>query len=758
MTGVQTCALPIYKAMLFLQKALINKNEYKYESMLYNLDQAISLMQDPIKRSSIYLNKSQLLNHLKQYQKALESIEEAIKIYPDHSYIIFKSQILAALHKRVESLATVEQAIAMSNIALYHAMKVAALMINGRMIDGVSHIKWILQHIDDLRASDDFNFLTMMIGYKKSLKIEMAMIEQKLIDILNNSPEPYKTQYIDYCIEHDIFDDLRKSISTSMRNDILSNESLLPIRKLMFLCSMQMWNQAKDFLRTNEAQLASDIYRFYGLIIDLYQNHTIIDLSEKMDSLDEETKHNVVLRLWVNKRYKTIKEYYDKDSPESLIGKWIHFWVCIYSDDYVQAEPLLKQLPFSLNKLLGSYRDNSSYVMDLFGSEINENEITTNIPAIIELIPTDLPYDKLSFELFNHLIMKLFPETYAQLIKDTSNQVKTDYLKDTTKLNLIKLYGAEYKTVAMEVDLIRELSPVFLMSGNTYFASVLQILLGSHEVLTNRMHSIISVSRESERDKILNDLSHNIKNLLRPVIDPLINIQKELPNKKVVFDTAIKGAKLIREIVNAINSSYTLNVDDLIYDIEHPGKEYLSFHMMILDSLKNSISNMFDSTYFEKFKSNYFPNPDAYYLAKKEWEIASQSASINDIIGFVNNRMFSLFIDIYSLQDFKIGNVRSSAVKLMILFQEIIINAVKYASYVDRTERMVEIKLSVQDSNLVFTVSNSFSPDVQAKDTGVGNLIISNYVKILNSESVISKTDSRFTVTIEFNNYWRNHG
>jgi two-component sensor histidine kinase len=94
----------------------------------------------------------------------------------------------------------------------------------------------------------------------------------------------------------------------------------------------------------------------------------------------------------------------------------------------------------------------------------------------------------------------------------------------------------------------------------------------------------------------------------------------------------------------------------------------------------------------------------------------------------------------------------------MILFQEIIINAVKYASYVDRTERMVEIKLSVQDSNLVFTVSNSFSPDVQAKDTGVGNLIISNYVKILNSESVISKTDSRFTVTIEFNNYWRNHG
>jgi len=745
------------KAMAFLQNALIDKNEGRFETMLYNLEQALRLVNDPLKRSSIWLNKAQLFNHLQQYPKALDSIEEAIRIYPSHDYMIFKAQILAALHKREEALKAVEQAIAMSNIALYQIMKVTALLVNGRMIEGISHVKWILQHIDELENADDFNFLAMMIQYKKPYSINMPMIEDKLISILSTTQEPWKTRYIDFCIEHDLFKDIRDSISSDLENDILDNQNLNPSRKLLFLCALRQWDRAKEFMQDNKSSIESDEYQYSDLIIDLNQNKRIDNISLRIDKLKQEAKHSFIMSLWSAKQFKVIKELYEQDKPTNDIGKWIYFWVSISLEDFEQADLILNQLPFSLNQLLTSSRESNSFEKELLGSEIYGTELVTTLPTIATLMPYDLPYDKLSFETFNLLIKKLFPETYAQLIDDTSDRIKADYLRDETKAALVKLYGGEYKIIAMEVDLIRALSSVFLLSGNTYFASVLQMVIGSYEVLTNRMHSIISSTRESERDKILNDLSHNIKNLLIPVIGPLYEIKPVLPNKQVVIQEAIQGAELIREIVNAINSSYTINVNDLIYDIMHISDKNLSIEQMILFSLKYSISNMFVSKYFEVFVNQYYPDQDLYDIAKIEWESITHSTSIKDYVIFAKKFMFNSIVDIEFVKSYTIGNTRSSALKLMILFQEIIFNAVKYAAYVKRGDRFIDIKFSILDSDLLFEVSNSYLQDVQAKETGIGNLIIKNYAKILGCDSVVSKTDSVYSIKIEFTNYWRNH-
>jgi two-component sensor histidine kinase len=119
--------------------------------------------------------------------------------------------------------------------------------------------------------------------------------------------------------------------------------------------------------------------------------------------------------------------------------------------------------------------------------------------------------------------------------------------------------------------------------------------------------------------------------------------------------------------------------------------------------------------------------------------------------------MFMLDMEVSDVSKYRPGNDKSSAIKLMILFQEIIFNAVKYASFVARKDRFIEIRLIDHEQNLSLTVSNSYRPEVQAKTTGVGKLVIENFAKVLDCQPEITTTDQVYTIRMEFNNIWRNH-
>jgi len=124
---------------------------------------------------------------------------------------------------------------------------------------------------------------------------------------------------------------------------------------------------------------------------------------------------------------------------------------------------------------------------------------------------------------------------------------------------------------------------------------------------------------------------------------------------------------------------------------------------------------------------------------------------------FLDQHMFRLELNLDESRDYHVGNEKSSAIKLLILFQEIIFNAVKYASFVARKDRFIEIRLIDHEQNLSLTVSNSYRPEVQAKTTGVGKLVIENFAKVLDCQPEITTTDQVYTIRMEFNNIWRNH-
>ncbi len=277
----------------------------------------------------------------------------------------------------------------------------------------------------------------------------------------------------------------------------------------------------------------------------------------------------------------------------------------------------------------------------------------------------------------------------------------------------------------------------------------------STKVILKRKEHEIRKHKEDERNRILSNLSHSIKNMLRSVIDPLLLIKQEIPEKSGVIDSAIKGANLIREIVNSINISYTVTIDDLLYDVTHQDKDSVSLREMLTNGLQYSISNMFDSKYFPAYMQNYFPQRTAYLRANQKWEEIIRKIDLDSLCKFTSENMFRLVIQIDDSADYIVGNIKSSAVKLMILFQEMIFNAVKYTSYAPKTKRQIEINLNKHDEKLMFQIKNSYKPEIKAKTTGVGLLVIENFAKVLGCEPMIKMENGIYSISIEFNDFWR---
>ena len=262
-------------------------------------------------------------------------------------------------------------------------------------------------------------------------------------------------------------------------------------------------------------------------------------------------------------------------------------------------------------------------------------------------------------------------------------------------------------------------------------------------------------ARVDERNKVIADLSHSIKNLVKTVIDPLENLKQETVVKPQVIENALKGANLIREIVNAMNLSFRGSIDDFYYDAEHnTGKERLNLQSAILESLRYSAGNMFDGKYFGKFQKKYFPTKDIYLTAKSEWANASQSDD-SEMYLFLEKHFFKTDIFFGDAKTFIVGNDKGSAVKFLVLFQEIILNAVKYVAFVEKEKRFLRIRFTSDANQISVRTENPFKPNVKAKTTGIGHVIIENFAKLLNAESpIVTKYENLYSVEIRFPNFW----
>ena len=233
------------------------------------------------------------------------------------------------------------------------------------------------------------------------------------------------------------------------------------------------------------------------------------------------------------------------------------------------------------------------------------------------------------------------------------------------------------------------------------------------------------------------------------------NLKQESVVKPLIINNALKGANLIREIVNGINLSFTGSIDDFYFDAKNnKGKDRINFKNIIFESLKYSIANMFDGKYFSNSMRKYFPTKSNYLKAKSEWTEISQANNYNLFFPFLNKYFFNAVIDLHNADQFIFGNEKGSAIKMLILFQEIVLNAVKYSAFVNKKERFLKIKFDFNLKHISIKVENDFQEKVRTKTTGIGHVIIENFARLLNTKPIINKENGIYSVEIKFTNFW----
>jgi len=271
----------------------------------------------------------------------------------------------------------------------------------------------------------------------------------------------------------------------------------------------------------------------------------------------------------------------------------------------------------------------------------------------------------------------------------------------------------------------------------------------------SKKEKAIIKARVEERNKIMANLSHTVKNMISTIIDPLENMKSAGEMKPVAIDNAIRGANLLRGLVNAMNLSFKGSIDDFIYDIKNTEyKNATSIKQLFIESLKYSISSMFDGKYFSKFMRNYFPNKPVFIEAKNKWNEISQTTDLNMIEIFMKEFLLKSEINIETAKDFVIGNDKGSSLKFLILIQEIVFNAVKYSSFAPKEERLIKISFVADKEYVTIKVKNVFKQDVNVKSTGLGQEIINNFSKLLQTKPITKMDDNTYSVEVKFKNLW----
>ena len=331
------------------------------------------------------------------------------------------------------------------------------------------------------------------------------------------------------------------------------------------------------------------------------------------------------------------------------------------------------------------------------------------------------------------------------------NELRRDELRD--EQNVVIWRMKKMQAFLHELPYLRSKDPAkILLLQNRFELALSKFIIMESDKIENN-------AKEAERIRIISNLSHSIKNLVRSVINPLHNLRQELPEKINTIDLALRAANLIREMVNAINASQSINIQNFIWDAQHPDGESLTLKEIVHACLVYSIGNMFDFKYFNVFSANYFPRSlgiSERGLVQMQWEQVSVSGNLDQVLEFAKQHLFKCSVDLDSIADLRIGNAKSSMVNLTILFQEIIFNAIKFSSFVPLDQRFVSIKLTQKHDQIRLDVSNSCDPETIARSTGQGMGIIKDFAKGLNCIPVINRTDTTYSITLEFNNIWRN--
>ena len=271
-----------------------------------------------------------------------------------------------------------------------------------------------------------------------------------------------------------------------------------------------------------------------------------------------------------------------------------------------------------------------------------------------------------------------------------------------------------------------------------------------HDAEESKHRVELAEAAEAERRKVLFEMSHSIKNLMASVSEPLDMLKNQLDGtQRRTVENALAGAGLIRDLAVGVHMSMRGEPGTWRKDVLEPGFGAATLDKIILDAVRHAVSNMFDGKYFAQFVKNYFGKDlNTFMQAQNEWKAA---VSAEDTFACINKYFFDFKIDCgESSLNIPIGDRDGTATKLLILFQELFLNAVKYSSFTERERRFVKLDIAITQKNWNIKLSNSAVGRQNAKSSGIGLAVIKNFADLFEAKYDASCKNDTYISNINF--------
>ena len=318
----------------------------------------------------------------------------------------------------------------------------------------------------------------------------------------------------------------------------------------------------------------------------------------------------------------------------------------------------------------------------------------------------------------------------------------------------------QYQLERIFVEYIKEFSSGVLQSSEVIIREVLDLVKECKNLLPSDFFVYLVDSltdalevveiRMQERQKVLFEMSHSIKNLVASVSEPLTMLQDELSGtQRRTVENALAGASLIRDLAVGVHMSMRGEAGAWRKDVKEPGFGATTLDKIILDAMRHAVSNMFDGKYFSIFVRNYFGRDlETFMQAQNEWKTAETA---KETFACINKYFFDFKIDCHDT-DLKVavGDRDGTATKLLILFQELFLNAVKYSSFSERAKRFVKLDINITADEWDISVSNSAVERKTVKSSGIGLSVIKNFATLFDAAYNATFATDMYTATMKF--------
>ena len=246
------------------------------------------------------------------------------------------------------------------------------------------------------------------------------------------------------------------------------------------------------------------------------------------------------------------------------------------------------------------------------------------------------------------------------------------------------------------------------------------------------------------QEDMFKTINHSIKNLMSSIDGALSRLERRLPSEQEFMCNLLKQAKqgvvIASDLANAITCSYRSTGTELWRNDLLAENANWSIRDILHDALNASIPHIFFRKYsqYTQVSENYFSDENEAKYAEKLWYDLSDS---NARLDWINKYLFHIKINDAEIANCKVGNKYSTKTHLYILFNEILLNAVKAVSYVAKDQRMINIRLTYQNGDVCVDISNSANQNGGISG-GYGRIIIDNYKSMFNMSDFYSGYDT----------------